>query len=296
MKTMRILAGTVLAAGLVLGQVPVGQGVSGGVARGVPGAVVPITPDYQQDAQRTKEQLDQLLDRTAPTMREVLILDPSLISNEAYLAPYPALAAFMHVHPEIARNPAYFLGERHQEHRDPRERAEERAADMWGAMMGGMAALIGLAMAFGLLSWLIRTFIDYRRWSRLSKVQTDVHTKLMDRFGANEDLLAYIKSPAGGKFLELAPITLDSGQKSVGAPLGRILWSIQGGVVLLAAGTGLWIIGHHVGYQAAQGVQALGMLAIALGVGFVASAIISYGVARRMGLIEPTEKKETAGA
>ncbi len=294
MKTMRILAGSVLALGLVWGQVPPAQGVPGG--RAVAGAVAPVAPDFQQDAQRTKEQLDQLLDRTAPTMREVLILDPSLISNEAYLAPYPALAAFMRVHPEIARNPAYFLGERHHENRDPRERSEERTAEMWLNLMGGTAALVGLGMAIALLTWLIRTFIDYRRWSRLSKVQTEVHSKLMDRFGTNEDLLAYIKSPAGGKFLELAPITLDSGQKSVGAPMGRILWSIQGGVVLVASGVGLWIIGRHAGPHAGQPIQAFGMLALALGVGFVASAIISYGVARHMGLIEPTEKKETAGA
>ena len=46
----------------------------------------------------------------------------------------------------------------------------------------------------------------HRRWSRLSKIQTDVHNKLLDRFTSNEDLLAYIQTPVGRKFLESAPI------------------------------------------------------------------------------------------
>jgi hypothetical protein len=47
----------------------------------------------------------------------------------------------------------------------------------------------------------------------LSKVQTEVHTKIVDRFTANDDLLAYIQSPAGSKFLESSPIHLDAGPR-----------------------------------------------------------------------------------
>ena len=31
--------------------------------------------------------------------------------------------------------------------------------------------------------------VDHRRWLRQSKVQTEVHTKLLDRFTSNDDLL-----------------------------------------------------------------------------------------------------------
>jgi hypothetical protein len=118
-------------------------------------------------------------------------------------------------------------------------------------------------------------------------VQTDAHTKLLDRFTANEDLLAYIQSPAGAKFLESSPIALDAAPRSVGAPLGRILWSVQGGVVLVAGGIGLEVVSGRVTDSASQPLQALGVLAIALGLGFVISAIISFVISRRLGLIEP---------
>ena len=121
----------------------------------------------------------------------------------------------------------------------------------------------------------------------MAKLQADVHTKLLDRFTANEDLLAYIQSPAGAKFLESSPIALDAAPRSVGAPLGRILWSVQGGVVLMAGGVGLQVVSSQVTDGASQPLHALGVLGIALGVGFVISAIVSYVISQRLGLIEP---------
>ena len=98
----------------------------------------------------------------------------------------------------------------------------------------------GFGMAIGVLVWLIRTIIDYRRWNRLSKVQTDVHTKLLDRFTANNDLLAYIQSPAGSKFLESSPIKLDAWSAERGCA-ARWADSLVGarGLVLVAGGIGL---------------------------------------------------------
>jgi hypothetical protein len=108
----------------------------------------------------------------------------------------------------------------------------------------------------------------------------------MDRFTANNDLLAYIQSPAGTRFLQSTPIALDAAPRSMGAPLGRILWSVQGGVVLVAAGIGLWVVSGQVGDDGAQPLHALGVIGIALGLGFAASAIISFVISRRLGLIE----------
>jgi hypothetical protein len=131
----------------------------------------------------------------------------------------------------------------------------------------------------------IRTTIDYRRWNRLTKVQTDVHTKLVDRFTSNEELLAYVQSPAGSKFLESAPILLDAGPRTMGAPLGRILWSGQAGMVLAALGIGLEMVAGRVSGDVAEQLHVLGVLAIALGLGFVISAIISFVISHRLGLI-----------
>lgn len=157
------------------------------------------TPD-QPDAERTKQDLSTLLDHYPPTLRGVLALDPGLLSNPAYLAPYPALASYLNAHPEVVRNPVFYIGDGSNPHF-----GQDAVTDLWGKVLDGFSIFAGFGLAIGLLVWLIRTLIDYRRWSRLAKVQTDVHTKLLDRFTAQEDLLAYIQSPAGSRFCSRRP-------------------------------------------------------------------------------------------
>lgn len=247
----------------------------------------------QPNAQRAKDEFSALLDHYPPALRTILALDPSLLGDQSYLAPYPALVAFLNLHPEIARDPAFYVGDGvlPRAHQDP----ASQILDMWRDVLNGLGIFAGFGLAIGLLVWLIRTLVDYKRWSRLAKVQTDAHTKLLDRFTANEDLLAYIQSPAGAKFLESSPISLDAAPRSVGAPLSRILWSVQGGVVLIAGGVGLHIVGGRVtDAPAAQSLHALGIVGMALGVGFVISAIISFVISERLGLIESTSSASRA--
>ncbi len=239
-----------------------------------------------QDANETRERLQQLLDKYPPTLGQVLKLDPTLIGRQDYMAAYPALAAFVGEHPEVARNPSFFFATvRGASWPQPNERRTP-GLEMMNTVLGGLAGLTVFAVVTATLVWLIRTVIDYRRWNRLSKVQTDVHTKLLDRFTANDDLLAYIQTPPGRKFLESAPIPLHEAAPSIGAPLSRILWSVQAGVVLSLLGLGLLFVSARVSDDVAQGVFVMGALVIALGLGFVASAAVAYGISRRMGLLD----------
>jgi len=245
----------------------------------------------QPDAQHTRDELNALLEHYPPALHSVLALDPSLMANASYMSAYPALASFISQHPEISRNPAFYIGES-----GPHVRQEQagQIVDMWRDVVNYLGIFAGFAMAIGLLVWLIRTLVDYRRWSRLSRIQTDAHTKLLDRFTSNEDLLTYVQSPAGARFLQSAPIALDAAPRAVGAPLSRILWSIQGGVVILAGGIGLiFVSGRVTDSTSQQSLEALGIVAIALGLGFVVSAVISYLISQRLGLIEAASPVRT---
>jgi hypothetical protein len=239
----------------------------------------------QPDAQRTKQELAQLLERYPPTLREVLALDPSLLSNQPYLNPYPALVNFLSSHPEVARNPEFYIEQRRDQRRFNQD-SGPRMSEMSREIVNYIGGIVGFAMGIGLLTWLIRTFIDYRRWNRLAKVQTEVHTRLLDRFSTNEELLQYIQSPAGSKFLQSAPIALDAGPRSIGAPLSRILWSVQAGLVLAAGGVGLLVGASQIGGDAYQPLHVLGILSMALGIAFTISAGASFLISKRLGLIE----------
>jgi hypothetical protein len=250
-----------------------------------PGAPQAQFPREEVKAEETRERLHEVLRDYPPSLAEVLRLDPTLLTNQNYLAPYPRLAAFLAQHPGIAHNPSFYIGEvdRHRWNApDPRRDAREA----FQVVLAGMALLTVFAVVTSVLVWLIRTLIDYRRWLRISKTQTEVHSKLLDRFSANEDLIRYIQTPAGRKFLESAPIPLDAGPRSVGAPLGRILWSVQAGFVLALGGLGLRYAPLGVVDEFTQPLHVVGTLLLTFGIGFVLSAIVSYVLSSRLGLLD----------
>lgn len=232
-----------------------------------------------QRADETRNQLNDLLQEHPPAVREVLQREPALLANADYLAPYPRLAAFVAAHPEIARSPSYFLGEPHRVERD------DSGTWMWRELMTSISVgflLLGAGLGFG---WIVRTALDHRRWQRVSKVQVETHSKLLDRMTSSEDLRAYMESPAGRQFLESAPIALDGRSTPLAAPVSRILWSMQVGVVALFLGIALQFVSRGVIDDAAQPLRVLGVLVTAIGGGFLISAGLSYVLSRKLGLL-----------
>lgn len=255
-----------------------------------PAAAAPLPAPDMIDANETRERLQQILRQHPPSLADVLRLDSSLLTSESYLATYPTLAAFLARHPEIARNPAYFLGTPHS--REWSGTPEVEAVRAWGRVVEGAQVFVVIATFVGALVWLIKQMVDYRRWLRLSKVQYEIHTKLMDRLASNEDLLAYIQTPAGRRFLELAPIAMDAAEPSraIAAPYSRMLWSIQAGIVAALAGLALIFVGGRQTIDAiATPLESTGIVVTAVGVGFVLSAFASYFLSRRLGLLGDRE-------
>lgn len=234
------------------------------------------------DSNQTREELNQLLRRLPPEVGKVLKLDPTLWKNESYMKTYPGLAAFIAEHPDVANSPQFYL----ESVWIPGDATPETASmSFWRDMMQGLMVFIFMLTGTLVLAWLIRILVEQRRWSRISRVQTEVHSKLLDRFASNEELLAYIQSPSGRNFLEASPAAPEFGRR-VSAPIGRILLSVQVGLVLIAGGGGLNYVSWSLDKEAAAAISGIGVLAIAIGIGFIASAAASYILSRRMGLWE----------
>lgn len=274
--------------------------LAAGVSRNASAAERQATPSpdhaaAQLNADDTRDQLEDLLKQYPPTLPQVLKMDPTLLQNSAYLQPYPALAAFLEKHPEVGHNPAYFFGDYGNRGEGYlRQTPEDRSVQTWRSIVDAFEVVgVIFTIATGILI-LLKMVIDYRRWSRLTKIQSDVHTKLLDRFTSNEDLLGYIQTPAGRKFLESSPVSIDS-PRSLNAPFGRILWASQAGAVLTVLGIGIEIISSWAVEEVAAPLSAVGALVIALGVGFLISALVAYFLSRRFGLVEPSATPESRG-
>ena len=236
------------------------------------------------DSSMTREQLHETLRRLPPQVGRALKLDPTLWTNKEYLAHYPALASFVATHPEVTHSPDYYLENVYIPVSGPPETASIR---LWNNIFEGIAIFTMIALFTSLFAWLIKTLVDHRRWSRMQKIQSEVHNKILDRFASNEDLLAYVKTPAGRRFLESAPIPVE-GPRAISAPIGRVLWSVQIGIVLAAAGAGLQIVSWSADKDVSGPISGVSVLAVAIGVGFVGAAAVSYILSRKLGIWQQT--------
>jgi hypothetical protein len=254
-------------------------------------ATATVTAAIDADSRQTREEMKSLLRRYPPELGIVLKLDPTLFSNQTYLANYPALANFVAQHPEVAHNPGYFLEEitLPNEHYEP----DPPGLRMWRQIVGDIFGGIAFLIVTSVLVWIVKVLIDQRRWNRLSRVQTEVHSKLLDRFTSNEELLAYIQTPAGKRFFESAPIPLESGPRPMSAPIGRIFWSLQAGLVLIATGIGFDLVSVRVKGEASEALYGLGMIGLLVGVALVVSAGVFYTLSRRFGLWQPPAANES---
>ncbi|HET9267003.1 MAG TPA: hypothetical protein VFO31_02515 [Vicinamibacterales bacterium] len=242
-----------------------------------------------QNAYNTQQDLWRVMRQYPPAVGEIIQRDPSLLGKLDYMSAYPALAAFVEQHPEISRNPGFYFGTYQYRERSSTDRAYNMMEDILGGMAVG-TGLIGLASVF---IWLVKTIVDHRRWLRTSKVQVEMHTKLLDRLTTNEDLMAYAQSPAGSRFLESTPISLEA-ESRASAPVGRIIWSMQAGIVLMALGGGLLWVQKDAIEEVRQGISVIQAIVGSVGVGLIVSAVAAYVVSGRLGILPSKKVEESA--
>jgi hypothetical protein len=259
------------------------------------------TGERSDDAQRTgtaeeaetrasgaqvRNELTNLLNQSPPEVATILTLDPTLLSDTAFMARYPRLAEFVAEHPEVRHHPRYYLSA-FEEPPPVRSSALENILEPFVIL--AVFTLIAVA-----LSWLVRTIIEQKRWNRLSRTQSEVHNKILDRFGTSAEVLDYIRTPAGSKFLESAPIPLHPEPVSRGTSTPRVVWTIQIGVIIAAAALGMLLVSLRFSDETGNGLFALGVIALCIGLGFTGSAAVSIFLSRRLGMFDLPPSSEHA--
>jgi|SRR5688572_27911284 len=148
----------------------------------------------------------------------------------------------------------------------------------------GLAAILAVGAFIGIITWLVGALSVHLRWMKASQSQAEVHSKMMDRMTTNEELLAYIQSPAGRRFLEATPIQPEADGPALRAPSGPIIWSMMAGIVLSTVGAGFRVAGSTIGDEVQQAFNVVGVIILALGIGFMIASLMAYVVSSRLGL------------
>ena len=281
-----------------------------GAAQSQPGAptrpAAPVQPlgataavPTERDLVATRMELMKIL-RLSPTLTTVVAHDTSLLANQDYVARNnPQLAQFLAAHPEVARNPEFYLFTRLTLVDGGPDQALERA--VWPEFSGiphgrpasqefvsDLPPIIALVCFLGALIWLIRQFLENRRWGRIFKLQSEVHGRLIDKFSSNQELALYMGTEAGRRFLEAAPIPVGfEPEQRMPNAVARVLAPLQIGIVLVLLGLGFLLL-RHSGHEMETPMLVLGTVTLMPGLGFIISAGVTWVLATRLGLMPET--------
>jgi hypothetical protein len=249
----------------------------------------------------TQEQLLTLL-RMSPTLLGVVVNDPTMLSNQEYVSKNnPELGQFLLQHPEVGINPAFYLfsnlkAEGQHDYSIPKPKAgfeqqhEYRQNMSQEFLQEDLGPFVVMVCVFGALIWLIRLLLENRRWGKIFSLQSAVHGQLIEKFSSNQELLTYMETDAGKRFLEAAPIATEIDQKRLPNLVARVITTLQIGVVLALLGIGLLFLRHVLGHRAEM-LLVLGVIVLMPGLGFMISAGITWVLAKRLGLIQEAQSE-----
>jgi hypothetical protein len=151
---------------------------------------------------------------------------------------------------------------------------------------GDVLIIWGIWIGIGWIAWVIGG--TFRR-SRTARLQADVQTRLLEKFGSSRELLEYLQTTQGQRFLDFVVTERAN-------PYSRILISAQAGVIMTLLGLALLLLMRMATVSEASDVLlVLGTLVLTLGIGFLASSVLSFVLSRSWGLIQSRSELMSRG-
>lgn len=138
--------------------------------------------------------------------------------------------------------------------------------------------IMGLAFLY-VIAAVVTGVLESRRRAMAIRARSELLNRVLDKFGSSRDFIELSESSGGKRLLEAL------GSEPNGAS-GKILSAVQRGVVMAVLGVGLLLLSLTLTDNAVEELfRIFGVVSLALGVGYLASAAVSYRMARSMGLL-----------
>ena len=150
--------------------------------------------------------------------------------------------------------------------------------------------IVAIIMVFGgtvAIFWVV--FSTIRRL-KVARIQSEVHSRLIDKVGSSQEFLTFLESESGKQLV--ASIGIEQPSRN---PYNRILTSVQAGVILVCVSIALLVLGVNYA-DVAEGFKILGGLGLAVGVGFLISAGLSYRLSKSFELLDREHSVEKLAA
>jgi hypothetical protein len=138
-----------------------------------------------------------------------------------------------------------------------------------------VVAILSVFGTISFMAWVV--FSSVRRW-RTAQAQAQVQMRLLDRFGSSQELLAYMQTGEGRRFVESAFI-------EHGHAFGRILTGMQAGIVFTTVGVATLFLRGRM-WDMGEGFLFFGTLLLAIGIGCLIAAGAAYLFSRSQGVFD----------
>ena len=143
--------------------------------------------------------------------------------------------------------------------------------------------IVGLAF-FYTIAAVITAALEARRRSLAIRTHAELLNRVLDKFGTSRDFVELSESPAGKRLFEV----LGAEPNGIGE---KILAAVQRGVVLSVLGVGVLLLSVAIQSTAVEEfIRIIGAVCLALGLGHLGSSVLSYRLARSMGILGASRK------
>jgi hypothetical protein len=141
-----------------------------------------------------------------------------------------------------------------------------------------LVMFIGMFLFWG---WVVYIILEWRKLKHKNQLQN----KIIDKLNSVPELNEFLQTKGGSRFLNF--LTIEGFN-----PKERLLSSISKGVLLLMLGIAFIVISplFSTVTEDARIFMAIGIVFIALGIGFLVSSFISYLLSKKWGIIKQEEK------
>ena len=147
-----------------------------------------------------------------------------------------------------------------------------------------LAMIIVMPLFFIVTGWAFKTALQFLHQQRLVKLHYALQDKLLDKLGSSPEAIEY-HSDAGEKMFALAIQERTN-------PFARILTALQAGAVISLLGVGFIFLRNQVPQEGAEAFMVIGVLALCLGLGFLASSAAAYFFSKQWGLINGSAESD----
>jgi hypothetical protein len=135
--------------------------------------------------------------------------------------------------------------------------------------------IIVMSGFFSVVAFFIYAVSTTLRRTRVARAQADIQTKLLDKFGSSQELLQYLQTDAGQRFLQP-----EEGPPEPKSPHSRILRSITAGTIMTFLGIGFVLLSRWI----EEGMLVPGVFSLAIGLGFLVSSAVAFHLSKSWGL------------